>query len=72
MLVGQIVGVWRFGGVVVAGMHGSSHKLKRLRRVEIACSWAPLVVEGVLVMVLEMASRLWTMVSAGVTVGVVR
>jgi hypothetical protein len=30
------------------------------------------VVEGALVMALEMASRLWTTVSAGVTVGMVR
>ena len=30
-----------------------------------------LVVEGVLVMALVMASRLWTMVLAGVTVGMV-
>ncbi len=41
-------------------------------RVDIAWSWASLVVEGALVMALEMELRLWTMVSAGVTVGMVR
>ncbi len=70
VLAGQCaVVVWRIGGVLV---HGSSHQLKRLQRVEIAWSWASLVVEGALVMALEMVSRLWTMVSAGVTVGMVR
>ncbi len=53
-------------------VRGSSHQLKRLQRVEIAWSLALLVVEGALVMALEMASRLWTMVLAGVTVGMVR
>jgi hypothetical protein len=43
-------GVLVFGGVVVAGMCGSSHRLKRLWRVDIACCWAALVVEGALVM----------------------
>jgi hypothetical protein len=50
----------------------SSHHLKRLQRVDIAWSWALLVVKGASVMVLEMASRLWTMVSADVTVRMVR
>jgi hypothetical protein len=53
-------------------VHGSSHQLKKSRRVEIAWSWALLVVEGALEIALEMASRLWTMVLAGVTVGMVR
>ena len=67
----QIVGGGRGGG---GGgfICGASHWLKRSRRVEIACSCASLVVEGVLEMALVMASRLWTMVSAGVTVGMVR
>jgi hypothetical protein len=34
--------------------------------------WSLLVVKGALVMVLEMALRLWTMVLTGVTVGMVR
>ncbi len=69
VLIGQCAVVWRIGGVLV---HGSSHQLKRMRRVEIAWSWASLVVEEALVMVLEMVSRLWTMVLAGVTAGMVR
>jgi hypothetical protein len=40
--------------------------------VEIACNCVSLVVEGVLEMALVMVSRLWTMVFAGVTVGMVR
>jgi hypothetical protein len=36
VLVGQSVAVWRCGGVAVARVHGSSHQLKRLQRVEIA------------------------------------
>jgi hypothetical protein len=70
VLVGQCAAVvWRIGRVLV---RGSPHQLKRLRRVEIAWSWVSLVVEGALMMVLEMASRLWTMVLAGVTAGMVR
>ncbi len=46
--------------------------MKRSWRVEIACSCASLVVEGVLEMALVMASRLWTMAFAGVKVGMVR
>ena len=71
VLVGQCAAVWRIGGVSVVLVRGSSHQLKRLRRVDIAWSWALLVVEGALVMALEMASRLWTIVSAGVKVGMV-
>jgi hypothetical protein len=60
--------------VVVAGIRGSSRRLKRSQRVEIVCSWASLVVKGALVMALEleMVLRLWTMVLAGVTVRMVR
>jgi hypothetical protein len=58
--VGQCAVVWWSGGVTVVMVCGSSHRLKRSRRVEIACSWALLVVEGALKMALEMASRLWT------------
>jgi hypothetical protein len=72
VLVGQIAGGWRFTGVVVAGMHGSSHQQKRSQRVDIAYSLVSLVVEEALLMALETASRLWTMVLAGVTVGMVR
>jgi hypothetical protein len=57
---------------MVVLVHGSSHRLIRLQRVDIAWSWALLVVEGALVMALEMASRLWTMVLAGVMVRMVR
>jgi hypothetical protein len=53
VLVGQCVVVWRIGGVTVVMVRGSSHQLKRLRRVDIAWSWALLVVEGALAMVLE-------------------
>ncbi len=72
MLVDQSVAVWRCGGVAVRMVRGSSHQLKRSQRVEIAWSWASLVVEEALVMAFEMASRLWTMVLASVTVGMVR
>ncbi len=73
VLVGQCVAVvWRIGGVAVVLVGGSSHQLKRSRRVDIAWSWAPLVVEGALVMALEIALRLWTIVLAGVMVGMVR
>ncbi len=58
--------------MIVVLVRGSSHWLKRLRRVDIVWSWALLVVERALVMALVMASRLWTMVSAGVMVGMVR
>jgi hypothetical protein len=69
VLVGQCAAVvWRIGGVTVGLVHGSSHQLKRLRRVDIAWSWVLLVVEGALVMALEIVSRLWTVVLAGVTV----
>ena len=57
---------------MVVIVRGSSHQLKRSHRVDIAWSWALLVVEGALVMELKMASRLWTMVSAGVMVRMVR
>ncbi len=69
VLVGQCAVVWQIGEVTVVMVHGSSHQLKRLQRVDIAWSWASLVVEGALVMALEMASWLWTMVLAGVMVG---
>jgi hypothetical protein len=72
VLVGQCAAVWRSGGVTVGMVCGSSHQLKRSRRVDIAWSWALLVVDGELVKALEIASRLWTMVSASVTVGMVR
>jgi hypothetical protein len=72
VLVVQCAVVWRIGGVTLVMVLDSSHQLKRSRRVEIARSWASLVVEGALVMALEMASRLWTMVSAGMTVRMVR
>jgi hypothetical protein len=58
--------------VAVVMAHGPSHQLKRSQRVEIAWGWALLVVEGTLVMALEMAFRLWTIVLAGVTAGMVR
>jgi hypothetical protein len=45
---------------MVVMVRDSSHQLKRLQRVDIAWSWALLVVEGALVMALDMASRLWT------------
>jgi hypothetical protein len=70
--VGQCVVVWQSGGVMVEMVRGSSHQLKRSQRVEIAWSWKLLVVEGALEMALEMASRLWIMVSAGVMVRMVR
>ncbi len=72
VLVGQCAVVWRIGGVMVVMVCGSSHQLKRSQRVGIAWCWVLLEVEGALVMALEMASRLWTMVLAGVTVGMVR
>jgi hypothetical protein len=73
VLIGQCaVVVWRIGGVTVVLVHGSSQQLKRLLRVDIAMSWAPLVVEGALVMALEMTLRLWIMVLADVTAGMVR
>ncbi len=73
VLVGQCAAVvCRIDAVTVVLVRSSSHQLKRLRRVDIAWSWALLVVEGALVMALEMASRLRTMVLAGVTVGMVR
>jgi hypothetical protein len=58
MLVSQSAVVGRCGGVVLMIGCGSSHQLKRLQRVEIVCSWALLVVEGALLMALEMVSRL--------------
>jgi hypothetical protein len=64
--------VWWSGGVTVEMVRGFSHQLKRSRRVEIAWIWVLLVVEGALEMALEMASSLWTMVSTGVTVRMVR
>jgi hypothetical protein len=72
VLVGQCAAVWRSGRVTVGMVHGSFHQLKRLGRVDIAWSWALLEVKGALVMALEIALRLCTMVSAGVTVGMVR
>jgi hypothetical protein len=60
------------GGFAVVETHGASHWLKRSHRVEIACSCASLVVEGILVMALEMVSRLWIIVSSGVMVRMVR
>jgi hypothetical protein len=73
VLIGLCVAlIWRIDGVTVVLVRGFSHQLKRSRRVDIAWSWALLVVEGALVMALEMASRLWTMVSAGMMVGMVR
>jgi hypothetical protein len=70
--VGQYAVVWRSGGVEVEMVRGSSHQLKRSWRVEIAWSWALLVVEGALEISLEMASRLWTMVLTSVMVGMVK
>ena len=72
VLVDQCVVVRQIGGVMVVMVRGSSNQLKRSRRVEIAWSWVSLVVEEALVMALEMASRLWTMVLAGVMVRMVR
>ncbi len=51
---------------------GAFHWLKRSQRVKIACSCASLVVKGVLAMASVIASRLWTMVSVGVTIGMMR
>ncbi len=70
VLVGQSAAVWRCGRATVEMVRSSSHQLKRSRILEIVWSWALLVVEGALVMALEMALRLWTIVLASVTVGI--
>ncbi len=47
VLVGQSVAVWKFGGVAVATVSGSSHQLKWLWIVMIAWSWALRIADGI-------------------------